>query len=39
MPTPIMPTPTMPIALGDITIHPIVEQEGVFFDVMEFFPN
>ena len=34
-----MPTPTMPIALGDITIHPIVEQEGAFFDVMGFFPE
>ena len=29
---------TMPIALDDTTIHPIVEQEGAFFDVMSFFP-
>ena len=34
-----MPIPTMPIALDDITIHPIVEQEGAFFDVMGFFPE
>ena len=33
------PPMTMPIALNDITIHPIVEQEGAFFDVMGFFPD
>jgi glyoxylase-like metal-dependent hydrolase (beta-lactamase superfamily II) len=30
---------TTPIALNDITIHPVVEQQGPFFDVMEFFPT
>ncbi|MGA7429469.1 MAG: MBL fold metallo-hydrolase, partial [Xanthobacteraceae bacterium] len=30
---------TMPIALNDITIHPIIEQQGVFFNVMGFFPD
>ena len=29
---------TMPIALNDITIHPIVEQQGAWFDAMGFFP-
>jgi glyoxylase-like metal-dependent hydrolase (beta-lactamase superfamily II) len=29
---------TMPITLDDTTIHPIIEQEGPFFDVMGFFP-
>jgi glyoxylase-like metal-dependent hydrolase (beta-lactamase superfamily II) len=28
-----------PIALEDITIHPVVEQQGAWFDVMEFFPT
>ena len=27
------------IALRDITIHPVVEQQGPFFDVFEFFPK
>lgn len=27
------------IALGDITIHPVIEQQGAFFEVMEFFPT
>ena len=31
-----MPTP---ITLKDITIHPVVEQEGAFFDALEFFPT
>jgi glyoxylase-like metal-dependent hydrolase (beta-lactamase superfamily II) len=26
------------IALDDITIHPVIEQEGPFFDALEFFP-
>jgi glyoxylase-like metal-dependent hydrolase (beta-lactamase superfamily II) len=30
---------TPPITLRDITIHPVVEQQGAFFDVMEFFPT
>jgi hypothetical protein len=29
---------TTAITLKDITIHPVVEQQGAFFDVMEFFP-
>jgi hypothetical protein len=24
------------IALGDITIHPVIEQQGTWFDVLEF---
>jgi glyoxylase-like metal-dependent hydrolase (beta-lactamase superfamily II) len=28
-----------PIQLNDITIHPIVEQQGSWFNVMEFFPT
>jgi glyoxylase-like metal-dependent hydrolase (beta-lactamase superfamily II) len=28
-----------PIKLRDITIHPVVEQQGPFFDAMEFFPT
>jgi glyoxylase-like metal-dependent hydrolase (beta-lactamase superfamily II) len=28
-----------PITLNDITIYPVVEQQGAFFDVMEFFPT
>jgi glyoxylase-like metal-dependent hydrolase (beta-lactamase superfamily II) len=28
-----------PITLRDITIHPIVEQQGAFFDVLQFFPT
>ena len=28
-----------PIKLGNITIHRIVEQEGPFFDVLQFFPT
>jgi len=31
-----MPTP---IALKDITIHPVVEQQGPFFDALGFFPS
>jgi glyoxylase-like metal-dependent hydrolase (beta-lactamase superfamily II) len=30
---------TKAIALADITIHPVVEQQGPFFDVFEFFPT
>jgi len=30
---------TMPITLKDITIHPVIEQQGPFFDVMGFFPT
>jgi len=30
---------TRAIALADITIHPVVEQQGPFFDVFEFFPT
>ena len=30
---------TTAIALADITIHPVVEQQGPFFDVFEFFPT
>ena len=30
---------TTPIPLQDITIHPVVEQQGPFFDVLEFFPT
>ena len=29
---------TTPITLKDITIHPVVEQQGTFFEVMGFFP-
>jgi glyoxylase-like metal-dependent hydrolase (beta-lactamase superfamily II) len=28
-----------PIALRDITIHPVVEQQGVFFEALAFFPG
>ncbi len=28
-----------PIALQDITIHPVVEQQGPYFDPLEFFPT
>ncbi len=28
-----------PIILNDITIYPVVEQQGAFFDVLEFFPT
>ena len=31
-----MPTP---IALQDVTIHPVVEQQGSFFDALGFFPS
>jgi glyoxylase-like metal-dependent hydrolase (beta-lactamase superfamily II) len=30
---------TTPIALADITIYPIVEQQGSFFKALEFFPK
>ena len=30
---------TTAITLKDITIHPVVEHQGPFFDVMEFFPT
>ena len=30
---------TTAISLEDITVHPVVEQQGPFFDVMEFFPT
>jgi glyoxylase-like metal-dependent hydrolase (beta-lactamase superfamily II) len=29
----------MTIALKDVTIHPVVEQQGAFFDFLEFFPK
>ena len=29
----------MAIALSDVTIHPVVEQQGPFFDALEFFPT
>ena len=28
-----------PLALGEITIHPVVEQQGAFFDALGFFPK
>jgi glyoxylase-like metal-dependent hydrolase (beta-lactamase superfamily II) len=28
-----------PIKVGDVTIHQIVEQEGPFFDILQFFPT
>ena len=30
---------TTAIALQDITIYPVVEQQGPFFDALEFFPT
>src|SRR5215469_6652510 len=30
---------TTPLLLGEITIHPVVEQQGAFFDALSFFPN
>jgi glyoxylase-like metal-dependent hydrolase (beta-lactamase superfamily II) len=27
------------IALDDITVHPVIEQQGAFFDALEFFPT
>src|SRR5215213_7220285 len=30
---------TTPITLQDITIHPVVEQQGPYFYAMEFFPT
>src|ERR671930_2090275 len=30
---------TTAIALKDITLYPVVEQQGPFFDVLEFFPT
>jgi hypothetical protein len=27
------------IGLEDVTIYPVVEQQGPFFDAMEFFPT
>src|SRR2546430_16887849 len=30
---------TTAITLKDITVYPVVEQQGPFFDVMEFFPT
>jgi len=29
----------VPITVGDVTIQPIVEQEGAFFDALKFFPS
>jgi len=29
----------MPLALDDITIHPVVEQQGAFFEALPFFPK
>jgi glyoxylase-like metal-dependent hydrolase (beta-lactamase superfamily II) len=34
-----MPAMTTPISLNDITIYPIIEQQGGFFEVMGFFPT
>ena len=28
-----------PLALGEITVHPVVEQQGAFFDALSFFPK
>ena len=30
---------TMPLALDDITIHSVVEQQGAFFEALPFFPK
>jgi hypothetical protein len=30
---------TTAIKLPDITVQPVVEQQGSFFDVLEFFPT
>jgi len=30
---------TTPIALNDITIHPVVEQQGAWFEALGFFPT
>ena len=30
---------TMPLTLGEISIHPVVEQQGAFFDALSFFPK
>ena len=30
---------TTPLVLGDITIHPVIEQQGAFFDALSFFPK
>jgi glyoxylase-like metal-dependent hydrolase (beta-lactamase superfamily II) len=30
---------TAPVALKDVTIHPVVEQEGPFFEATKFFPT
>jgi glyoxylase-like metal-dependent hydrolase (beta-lactamase superfamily II) len=30
---------TTPIRLDEIDIHPVVEQQGAFFDILEFFPR
>src|SRR4029077_6276842 len=32
-------TMTTPLVLGEITIHPVIEQEGTFFDALSFFPK
>ena len=29
---------TKPLAVRDITIHPVIEQQGAFFGALEFFP-
>ena len=29
----------MSIALGEVTVHPVVEQQGAFFDPLQFFPK
>jgi hypothetical protein len=29
----------IPLALDDITIHPVVEQQGAFFEALPFFPE
>ena len=30
---------TTSLALGEITIHPVIEQQGAFFDALSFFPK
>ena len=30
---------TTPLVLGDITINPVIEQQGAFFDALSFFPK
>src|SRR5246127_5081647 len=32
-------TMTTPLVLGEISIHPVIEQQGAFFDALSFFPK